>query len=168
MTDTLNWDDFGGEDQAEKLLPAGEYTGQITAAQFAHADWAAKKLPESGGRILRVKVEIDSPAGYASAETTIPVVKARRWQFRAISIAAGVEPPSPDGPPWRPDSLEGRRVAVETSIYTNERTGESKVQIDKWLPPVEAAPAGRSAETRAKPARRAPPPAPPAGDDIPF
>jgi hypothetical protein len=170
MDDALNWDDFGGEDQAEKLLPPADYTGEITAAQFAHADWAAKKMPESGGRILKVKVEIDSPAGYGVAETTIPVVKTNRWKFRLISLAAGVEPPSKDGPAWSPSALVGKRVRVTTSIYTNERTGESKVQIDKWHEgAVQAAPSSRPAETRAKPASKpASKPTMPANDDIPF
>lgn len=166
MDDALNWDDFGGEDTESKLLQPGDYTGEIKVAQWGHADWAAKKLPESRGRILKVKVEIDSPAGYAEAWTTIPAVKERRWQFRAICLAAGVEAPSKDGPAWSPSSLVGKRVSVTTSIYTNERTGESKVQIDKWHEG--AVPAAPAAEPRAKQARRSAPPAPPTNDDIPF
>lgn len=170
MDEGLSWDDFGGEDKAAQLLPPGEYRGTITFSAFGFQEWARTKLPESNGRVWRVKVEIDAPAGYAMVDTVVPVVKARRWQFRQISLAAGVEPPSPDGPPWRPDSLHGRQVTVTTSIYTNERTGESKVQIDKWLPGAvltEVPPAVDPAP-KSKPARRGPVATPPAGDDIPF
>lgn len=131
--EALNWDDFGGEEQESKLLPAGEYTGTITAAMWSRADWAAKKLPESGGRILQVKVEIDAPAGYAEAWVKVPCVKDRRWQYRQICGAAGVPAPEKGGPAWSPACLLGKRVQVETSIYTNERTGDSRVQIDRWL-----------------------------------
>jgi hypothetical protein len=132
--DAIGWGDWGGEEQEAKLLPAGEYEGTITVATWAHADWAASKMPESGGHILKVKVEIDAPAGYAEAWTNIPRVKNRRWQFRQVCASAGVEGPSKDGPAWSPACLVGRRVRVATSIWTNERTGDSKVQIDKWFP----------------------------------
>lgn len=165
--DALNWDDFGGEEQEAKLLPPADYTGTITVAQWGHAEWAERKVPESGGHILKVKVEIDAPAGYAEAWTTIPRVKDRRWQFRLICAAAGVEPPSKDGPAWSPACLVGKRVFVTTSIYTNERTGESKVQIDKWLP----APAEPAKPAKAPPARTPLQKADAAAtqtDDIPF
>lgn len=176
MDDALNWDDFGGEEAEAKLLQPGDYTGTITAAQWGHAEWAEKKIPESGGKVCKVKVEIDAAAGYAEVLVTIPVVKERRWQFRVICAAAGVMAPAKDGPAWSPACLVGKRVSVTTSIYTNDRTGESKVQIDRWhsadvdpagLPPaselVQSKPARRTAAQKADAAPKAAAP-----DDIPF
>jgi hypothetical protein len=94
-----------------------------------------------------VKVEIDAPAGYAEAWTKVPVVKDRRWQYRQICGAAGVPAPEKGGPAWSPSCLVGKRVLVETSIYTNERTGDSKVQIDKWLEGAPQEPAKAAART---------------------
>ncbi len=172
--EAMRWDEFGGDEPASKLLPAGDYTGEIKVASFGHAEWAERKVPESNGKVLKVKVEIDAPEGYAEAWTTIPAVKSRIWQIRLICVAAGVDAPSKDGPEWSPACLIGKRVSVSTSIYTNERTGESKVQVDKWNPgalaaeqakqekPVKAT-AARTAKQRVEAAGQGG-----ASDDIPF
>lgn len=168
--DAIGWDDFGGEDQVSRLLPPAEYAGTITVAQWAHADWAAKKHPESGGKILKVKIEIDAPAGYAEAWTTVPVIKERGWQFRVICAAAGVEAPSKDGPKWSPAGLVGKRVQVMTKVYTNPRTDESKVEVEKWLPAEGAAKSEAVEPKAAEPAKRSrsAQPATVNNDDIPF
>lgn len=169
--EAIGWDDWGGEEQESRLLPAGDYAGTITVAQWGHAEWAQRKHPGCGGHVLKVKVEIDAPAGYAEAWTTIPRIKERRWQFRSIAEAAGVDGPSKDGPPWSPAVLVGKQVNVSTSIYTNERTSESKVQIDKWHP---GAVKAVSEKPAAKPAARTPKQKVEAAgqggqsDDIPF
>lgn len=168
-------DDWGGDEPVSRLLPAGDYDGTITVAAWGKADWAERKYPESGGVVLKVKVEIDSPEGYAEAWATIPRLKSRRWQVRLICKAAGVAAPEPDSA-WGPGPLVGKSVRVTTSIYTNERTGESKVQIDKWLEggPRETVVKGFAPEPAAKPAARTPKQKVEAAgqggqsDDIPF
>ena len=132
--EAIGWDDFGGEEQETKLLPPGEYTGTITEAAWVFEPWADRTFPGSGGNMLKVKVEIDAPSGYATTITRVPRVKDRRWQFRLICAAAGVAAPAKDGPPWSPACLDGKRVQVVTKIYTNPKTDESKVEIEKWLP----------------------------------
>jgi hypothetical protein len=139
--EAIEWGDWGGEESAAAtLLKPGDYTGKITVAMWGKADWAERKFPESGGRLLKAKVVIDAPEGYAEAWVDVPVVKALRWRVKRICEAAGVVGPSEDGPAWSPACLVGRRVSIATSVYTNERTGESKVQIDKWYPGEDPAP----------------------------
>jgi hypothetical protein len=132
--DAIGWGDWGGEEQESKLLPPGEYTGSITEAAWVIEPWAERTFPGSGGNMLKVKVEIDAPAGYATTITRLPRIKERRWQYRAVCGAAGVPAPSKDGPPWSPACLVGKRVQVLTKIYTNPKTDESKVEIEKWFP----------------------------------
>lgn len=134
--EAIGWDDWGGDEQAKAMLPAATYEGTITMAQWGKAKWVAAKYPDVNpeGRVLYVKVEIDVPAGYAEVIVTVPRQKDQMWRVRRICEAAGVSQPSKDGPAWSPAALLSKQVQVETSIYTNERTGESKVQIDNWLP----------------------------------
>lgn len=164
--EAIGWDDWGGEETpAATLLKPGDYTAEIKVAMWGKADWAMKKHPDSGGRILKVKVEIDAPAGYAEAWVDVPVVKAFRWKVRRICKAASVEPPA-EGVMWSPACLVGRRVAVATSIFTNERTGESKVQVDKWYEgedPKEAPPPAAAAAKKSRNAKNHG-----GDDDIPF
>lgn len=172
--EAIGWDDWGGDEPVSRLLPAGDYDGKITVATWGKAEWAERKYPESDGVVLNVKVEIDSPEGYAEAWTKVPRLKSRRWQVKLICKAAGVACPEP-GVAWSPASLVGKSVKVTTSIWTNERSGESKVQVDKWIEgePRETVVTGFAAEPPKPAARTAAAKVEAAGqkgasDDIPF
>ena len=175
--EAIGWDDFGGEEQESKLLPPSEYAGTITDASWVFEPWAERTFPGSGGRLCKVKVEIDAASGYATVITKIPAVKERRWQFRVVCAAAGVPAPSKEGAPWSPASLVGKRVQLITKIYTNPKTDESKVEVEKWLPAAAWTQSDAVVETAtAKPPmveRAVAPQASsarprPADDDIPF
>jgi hypothetical protein len=145
--DALNWDDWGFEEKASTaMLRPGTYRGTIKVAQWKKEDWVARKYPEVNpeGWTLTVKVEIDCPQGYAEAWKAVP--RHMRAAVQILCDAAGVEKPVKDGPPWSPSILLGTEVTCETSIYENPNTGESKVQIDRWVLPE------RSSKPAAKPA----------------
>lgn len=135
--EAIGWDDWGWEDQTGTLLPPGDYDGTITAAQWATADWVKRKYPDQNpdGVVLRLKIEIDNQAGYAEVWRDIP--RHMRGAIVAACKAAGVEPPVKGGPAWSPVLLHGRAVRIETSIYTNPKTDESKVQVESWIMPDE-------------------------------
>lgn len=182
--EAIGWDDWGWEDQSGSLLPPGDYDGTITVAQWATADWVKRKYPDQNpdGVVLRLKIEIENQAGYAEATRDIP--RHMRGAIVAACKAAGVEPPVKGGPAWSPVLLHGRPVRVETSIYTNPKTDESKVQIDSWIMPEEGVqapspePAKRALEDEVKKeskarktkaaAAEAAPGATRDDDDIPF
>lgn len=165
--EAIGFDEFGwGEETQAAALPAGDYTGTIKVASWGTKEWVSRKYPDQNptGKVLNVKVEIDAPAGYAEVWRAVPVHM--RYAIVSVCKAAGVEPPVKGGPAWSPATLLGREVRVSTSIYTNEQTGESKVQIDKWLP--RPATTAVDEPPAAKPARKAAAAKATSPDDIPF
>ena len=131
-----------------EVLPEGEHQLEIVGASVGTVTWkACEANPE--GQCLRLRLS----AGRGFAFVFVDIPRERKWVFKALAAALGLEP----GPAGKvtfvpPEQLIGRPVRVESGRYTT-RGGETRANVKRWLPaippPSTATPASTTSRPRA-------------------
>ncbi len=161
---TLNFAELWSGKLQDEQMPDGTYTCEIVSAEQGKFSFKSCARNQEG---VSLKMRLQA-LGYAEIEEILPAHL--KDVVLSLCSAAGVQPP--DGTPWDPAQLVGRRVTVKVKRRV-AKSGREYCAIVEYLPaqtPLPAAPfdtpparpRSQAAKSKADFAARQDP------DDVPF